>query len=159
MEVSTDLQGNINQILNTNFNKYKKKDTIIKNLVENYYDLILSNMEKKYSNNINLNSINKSKNKSISNNININDYDLSDNNCNNNSDSKFNFENPMDIIPDYDIPKKIISNEVVNIDDNIRCTANEWAPLNCSQRCVREIDKSNGHFCKIHINYRPYGII
>ena len=153
MEVSTDLQGNINQILNINFNKYKKKDTIIKNLVENYYDLILSNMEKKYSNNINLNSINKS----ISNNVNMNDYDYDLNDSNYNSN--FNFENPMDIIPDYDIPKKVTSNEVINIDDKIRCTANEWAPLNCSQRCVREIDKSSESFCKIHIDYRPYGSI
>ena len=151
MELSTDLQGNIDNILKLNINKYKKQDTIIKNLVENYYELIVKNIEKdnKY-NNINSTNINKISSKIKNINVNINDCDVNSNNY---------IENPMDIIPDYEIPKKTKVIDTVCVDDEIRCNANEWAPLNCSQRCVRAVDKVNGSFCKIHLNYRPYGII
>lgn len=166
MSVSTELITNIDKILNTTFNKYKRKETITKNLIENYYDLIISNIEKNNkNNNINLNNINNisKKNKLKNIDVNINDNNIKYNSSKISNDYEDNcadyIENPMDIIPDYEIPKTKKINDIINIDDNIRCNANEWAPLNCYNRCIREVDKVNGTYCKIHLEYRPYGVI
>jgi hypothetical protein len=69
------------------------------------------------------------------------------------------FENPMKTIPNYTLPKTIITNNYTKKENTgNKCIAKEWAPKGEINRCSRNSIKDS-KLCVMHQSFQPFGII
>tara|TARA_B100000427_G_scaffold319509_1_gene317807 strand:+ start:289 stop:777 length:489 start_codon:yes stop_codon:yes gene_type:complete len=67
------------------------------------------------------------------------------------------FSDPMTVIPEYSTPVYKETKKIIEIPEEYRCIAYTWSPKNSPNlQCDRR--KTNGNFCSIHNEYRPFGI-